>query len=76
MRLSILIVLVSFVAVAAQAKDLVKDPKGKTLAVLQDCNSCKDEQGKAFDRRTRFTDTFIKRDGRWQVWATQGTVIQ
>lgn len=36
----------------------------------------KDEQGKAFDNRTRFTDTFIKRDGRWQVWATQGTVIQ
>ena len=36
----------------------------------------KDEQGKPFDRRTRFTDTFIKRDGRWQVWATQGTVIQ
>jgi ketosteroid isomerase-like protein len=36
----------------------------------------KDAQGKAFDRRTRFTDTFIKRDGRWMVWATQGTVIQ
>jgi ketosteroid isomerase-like protein len=36
----------------------------------------KDEQGKAFDRRVRFTDTFIKRDGRWQVWATQGTPIQ
>jgi ketosteroid isomerase-like protein len=36
----------------------------------------KDAQGKAFDRRTRFTDTFIKRDGRWQVWATQGTAIQ
>ena len=36
----------------------------------------KDEQGKAFDRRVRFTDTFIKRDGRWQVWATQGTLIQ
>ncbi|MEO6529048.1 MAG: nuclear transport factor 2 family protein [Gemmatimonadaceae bacterium] len=36
----------------------------------------KDAQGKAFDRRTRFTDTFIKRDGRWQVWATQGTLIQ
>lgn len=32
--------------------------------------------GKAFDRRTRFTDTFIKRDGRWMVWATQGTLIQ
>jgi ketosteroid isomerase-like protein len=36
----------------------------------------KDDAGKAFDQRIRFTDTFIKRDGRWQVWATQGTVIQ
>jgi ketosteroid isomerase-like protein len=36
----------------------------------------KDAQGKAFDRRTRFTDTFVKKDGRWQVWATQGTLIQ
>ncbi len=35
----------------------------------------KDAQGKPFDRRTRFTDTYIKRDGRWQVWATQGTLI-
>jgi ketosteroid isomerase-like protein len=35
----------------------------------------RDEQGKAFDRRVRFTDTFIKRDGRWQVWASQGTII-
>lgn len=36
----------------------------------------KDEKGVAFERRTRFTDTFIKRDGRWLVWATQGTLIQ
>ena len=36
----------------------------------------KDAQGQSFDRRTRFTDTFIKRGGRWQVWATQGTLIQ
>jgi ketosteroid isomerase-like protein len=35
----------------------------------------RDAQGKSFDRRTRFTDTFIKRDGRWLVWATQGTLI-
>ncbi|HZO20003.1 MAG TPA: nuclear transport factor 2 family protein [Gemmatimonadaceae bacterium] len=35
----------------------------------------RDEQNKAFDRRVRFTDTFIKRDGRWQVWASQGTLI-
>jgi ketosteroid isomerase-like protein len=35
----------------------------------------RDDQGKPFDRRVRFTDTFIKRDGRWQVWSTQGTTI-
>lgn len=35
----------------------------------------KDVQGQPFDRRVRFTDTYIKRDGRWQVWATQGTSI-
>jgi ketosteroid isomerase-like protein len=36
----------------------------------------KDAAGKAFDRRVRFTDTFIKRDGKWMVWATQGTEIK
>lgn len=36
----------------------------------------KDDKGVAFERRARFTDTFIKRDGRWLVWATQGTLIQ
>jgi ketosteroid isomerase-like protein len=35
----------------------------------------RDAQGKGFDRRVRFTDVYIKRDGRWQVWATQGTRI-
>lgn len=47
------------------------------VAVLTGVNRVrgKDAQGKAFDRRVRFTDTFIKRDGRWLVWATQGTPI-
>jgi uncharacterized protein (TIGR02246 family) len=35
----------------------------------------RDEQGKPFDRRSRFTGTYVKRDGRWQVWAAQGTAI-
>lgn len=35
----------------------------------------RDEQGRPFDRRVRFTDTWIKRDGRWQVWASQGSLI-
>ncbi len=35
----------------------------------------RDEKNQPFDLRVRFTDTFVKRDGRWQVWATQGTRI-
>lgn len=35
----------------------------------------KDEKGAAYDRKIRFTDTWIKRDGRWQAWATAGTII-
>ena len=30
-----------------------------------------DETGQEFDIRLAFTDTYIKRDGRWQVWASQ-----
>ena len=33
----------------------------------------KDEKGTAFDRKMRYTDTWIKRDGRWQAWSSQGT---
>jgi ketosteroid isomerase-like protein len=46
-------------------------------AVITGINRVKghDAQGKPFDRSTRFTDTYVKRDGRWQVWATQGTVV-
>lgn len=35
----------------------------------------KDDKGVAYDRRMRFTDTWIKRDGRWQAWATAGTIM-
>jgi ketosteroid isomerase-like protein len=34
-----------------------------------------DEKGKAFDRRTRYIDGFVMRDGRWQIWSSQGTPI-
>jgi ketosteroid isomerase-like protein len=48
------------------------------VAVVSGVNTVKgkDAQGKAIDRKTRFTDTFIRRDGQWQVWATQGTLIK
>jgi len=35
----------------------------------------RDSKGQAFDRKASFTDTYVKRDGRWQVWATQGTSV-
>ena len=34
----------------------------------------KDKTG-PFTRQSRFTDVWVKRDGRWQVVATQGTLI-
>jgi ketosteroid isomerase-like protein len=47
-------------------------------AVVTGVNHVKgsDEKGQPFERRVRFTDVFVKRDGRWQVLATQGTRIQ
>ncbi|HJQ26922.1 MAG TPA: nuclear transport factor 2 family protein [Blastocatellia bacterium] len=36
----------------------------------------RDEQGQPFDVRLSFTDTYIRRAGRWQVWASQHTRIR
>ena len=36
----------------------------------------RDEKGQALDRRIRFTDVYVKRDGRWLVLASQGTPIK
>jgi ketosteroid isomerase-like protein len=36
----------------------------------------KDEKGAPFERTARFTDVYVKRDGRWQVLSSQGTLIQ
>jgi ketosteroid isomerase-like protein len=35
-----------------------------------------DEHGQALDVKLAFTDTYIKRDGRWQVWASQHTRVK
>ena len=47
-------------------------------AVVTGVNHVKgrDEKNTAFDSNIRFTDTFIKRNGRWLAWATQGTEIK
>jgi ketosteroid isomerase-like protein len=36
----------------------------------------KDEKGQPFDRRIRYTDIYVKRDGRWLTVASQGTEIK
>ena len=35
-----------------------------------------DEQGQGFDVRLSFTDTYIKRHGHWQAWASQHTRVR
>jgi ketosteroid isomerase-like protein len=47
-------------------------------AVVMGVNHVKgtDDKGQPFDRRVAFTDTFVKRDERWQVWTSQGTLMQ
>ncbi len=36
----------------------------------------RDDKGQPLDRRIRFTDIYAKKDGRWQVIASQGTLIK
>lgn len=35
----------------------------------------KDDKGSPFDRKIRYTDTWIRRDGRWFAWSSHGTTI-
>jgi len=35
-----------------------------------------DERGQGFDVRLSFTDTYIKRHGHWQAWASQHTRVR
>jgi len=60
-----------------ELSDLNVRVEGNT-AVVTGINHVKgrDDKGQAMDRWTRFTDVFVKRDGRWQVLATQGTAVQ
>jgi ketosteroid isomerase-like protein len=64
------------VLTSADFSDLNYRIEGNT-AVVTGINHVvgRDAEGKPMDRRVRFTDVFIKRDGRWQVWATQATAI-
>jgi ketosteroid isomerase-like protein len=62
---------------AMELSDMNVRKEGDT-AVVTGINHVRgrDDKGQAFDRRYRFTDVLVKRDGRWQVLATQGTLMQ
>ena len=62
---------------SAELSDLQVRKEGDT-AVVTGVNHEKGrgEDGKAYDRRVAFTDVWVKRDGKWQVLATQGTDIK
>jgi ketosteroid isomerase-like protein len=48
---------------------------GRALVVGTYHSKGKDEKGIAYDRKIRFTDTWIRRDGRWLAWSTSGVAI-
>jgi ketosteroid isomerase-like protein len=39
-------------------------------------NKGKNDKGVAFDRKVRFTDVWVKRNGRWQVLSSHGTDVK
>lgn len=61
---------------SAELSELDARVSGDT-AVVTGVNHVKgtDDKNQAFDRHVRFTDVYVRRDGRWLVWATQGTAI-
>jgi ketosteroid isomerase-like protein len=61
----------------AELSDLHPRVDGR-FAVVTGVNHVKgrDDKGVPFERWASFTDTYIKRDGRWLVWATEGTEIK
>ena len=60
-----------------ELSDLNVRVEGNT-AIVTGVNHVKgrDDKGQAIDRMARFTDVFVKRNGRWLVLATQGTMIK
>lgn len=39
-------------------------------------NKGKDDKGAAFDRKIRFTDVWVRRDGKWQVLSSHGSDVK
>ncbi|HRG16366.1 MAG TPA: nuclear transport factor 2 family protein [Pseudomonadota bacterium] len=66
----------SYKATTASVHDMGVRMHGDVAVVTGEYHSTgTDKDGKPYDRRIAFTDTWKKVDGRWLVWASQGTQI-
>lgn len=62
---------------SVELSDLVLRTEGNS-SVVTGVNHVKghDRQGNAFDVRLAFTDTYVRRNNRWEVWASQHTRVK
>lgn len=61
---------------AASVSDLAVRKEGDVAVVTGEYHANgKDEKGVDFTRHLAFTDVWKKKDGRWLVWTSQGTLI-
>lgn len=62
---------------SAMASDMVVRIEGNTGVVTGVYHlKGRDDKGQPMDRRIRYTDVYVKRNGRWQVIGSQGTTMQ
>jgi ketosteroid isomerase-like protein len=62
---------------AAELSGLDVKMQGDTAVVTGvSHNKGRDDKGAAFDRRIRFTDVWVKRDGKWLVLSSHGTDVK
>jgi len=59
----------------ARNEKLMTQPYGNTMIVTGWLVMRGRSGGKPFDRRYRFTDTWLKRDGQWQIIAAQDYLV-
>jgi len=60
-----------------KTSDMNIDIEGKTARVTGIFHlKGKDKDGKAFDTKIRYTDIWVKRDGNWVAWSSQGTYMK
>jgi ketosteroid isomerase-like protein len=58
-----------------ELSDMKVRVNGETATVIGRLHLVGKDKNGSFDRNYIFTDTFVRRDGRWQVFSTQSTLV-